>query len=209
MSSILYMLTNDRNIGCWHKNDSDIMHYHHSGDPIRYWLLAEGQDVPQEHMLGPCHQYQLLVPKTVWKCSQLVPEGKGGYGLISEAVTPEWSIKGNKIMQWGELEQIIHPTHRQEFQKFLQNTGLLSRLLETSFGLDLMIPSLNGISLVRVACVSQSIRRRIPYSYRNKRWLARQLQHDAGLDLSENLLDSSRGEGKYDTKPYIRTITRD
>src|SRR5690349_17735754 len=39
MTSIFYLLTQDSPIGHFHLNQSDIVHYYHVGDPIRYTLI--------------------------------------------------------------------------------------------------------------------------------------------------------------------------
>ena len=38
-SSIHYMLTKKEAIGCWHFNKSDILHYFHSGNSLKYYLI--------------------------------------------------------------------------------------------------------------------------------------------------------------------------
>lgn len=88
MSSIYYMLTQDRPIGHFHKNQSDIMHYFHLGSPITYLTISPtgvfetfvlGPDITQGHML------QKLVKGGYWKASVL---NSGEFGLLSEAVCP-------------------------------------------------------------------------------------------------------------------------
>ncbi|PJD93336.1 MAG: cupin [Legionella sp.] len=88
MSSIYYMLTDDRPVGHFHKNKSDIMHYFHIGSPITYFTISPtglfetfilGPDISQEHVL------QQLVPGGYWKASVLTT---GEFGLLSEAVSP-------------------------------------------------------------------------------------------------------------------------
>ncbi len=39
LSSIYYMLTDDSPIGYFHRNQSDIIHYWHAGEALRYWLI--------------------------------------------------------------------------------------------------------------------------------------------------------------------------
>ena len=86
MSSIYYMLTDDSPIGYFHRNQSDIIHYWHAGEPVHYSLISPA-GVLEHHVLGPGHeqQLQLTVPGGHWKASQLK---HGEFGLLSEAVCP-------------------------------------------------------------------------------------------------------------------------
>lgn len=88
MSSIFYLLTDDRPIGHFHLNKSDIMHYFHLGSPITYLTISPsgeletftlGSDITQGHKL------QMLVKGGYWKASALK---SGEFGLLSEAVSP-------------------------------------------------------------------------------------------------------------------------
>jgi len=97
MTSIFYMLTNDRPVGHFHKNKSDIMHYFHLGSPIVYLTISpEGQ--LEKFTLGPDmlqgHSLQLLVKGGYWKASILE---SGEFGLLSEAVTPGFDYKDMTI----------------------------------------------------------------------------------------------------------------
>ncbi len=94
-TAIHYLLSQDSPIGYMHKNVSDILHFHHSGDPIRYYLVsAEGQY--QTVVLGPDitqnHVPFLCVPGNTWKASELI---SGDYGLISEVVCPGFEYADN------------------------------------------------------------------------------------------------------------------
>jgi predicted cupin superfamily sugar epimerase len=86
LSSIFYMLTDDSPIGYFHRNQSDIIHYWHGGEALRYWLI-DPQGKLSSPTLGPGEeqQLQLLVPGGYWKATELE---QGEYGLLSEAVCP-------------------------------------------------------------------------------------------------------------------------
>lgn len=97
MTSIYYLLTDDRPIDRLHKNQSDIMHYFHAGSPITYILVdLEGRlhkvklglDLSQGEVL------QLLVPGGYWKAAVLEA---GEYGLIGEAVAPGFDYRDMTI----------------------------------------------------------------------------------------------------------------
>ncbi|MDF3013855.1 MAG: cupin [Cellvibrio sp.] len=120
LTSIFYMLTSQSPIGHFHLNISDIVHYYHLGDPIRYTLIYPdgkleqvimGSDVTKGELL------QLTVKGDIWKSSELL-DGEHGYGLISEAVSPGFDyadmtlgtnelLKGKFPQHWGLVERLI------------------------------------------------------------------------------------------------------
>jgi predicted cupin superfamily sugar epimerase len=113
MTSIYYMLTKQSPIGHFHKNKSDIMHYYHLGDPVRYTLIYPdgkletvimGGDVTHGQVL------QLMVKGGIWKASELL-NSDYGYGLISEAVSPGFDFAD---MTLGDKEKLTNefPQHR-------------------------------------------------------------------------------------------------
>jgi predicted cupin superfamily sugar epimerase len=92
MTSIYYLLTQDLPIGHFHLTQSDIVHYYHLGDAIEYTLIfpdgklktvVMGNDVITGQSL------QLHAPGGIWKASRLMT-GVSGFGLISEAVSPDF-----------------------------------------------------------------------------------------------------------------------
>jgi predicted cupin superfamily sugar epimerase len=115
MTSIYYLLTAQSPIGHFHKNHSDIMHYFHAGDAIRYTLLHPNGEV-QYKILGPDltqgHEFQFVVPAGVWKASELLSPYQFGYGLIGEAVAPGFEFAD---MQLAERASLISdfPQHRE------------------------------------------------------------------------------------------------
>ncbi len=120
ISSIYYLLTDDAPIGRWHLNQSDILHYFHKGDPIRYCIINSLGEL-NTHLLGldPSrgHELQLIVKGGTWKASKL---DQGNYGLLSEAVCPGFDYQD---MQLGECAQLLaqFPQHRQKILEFLPN----------------------------------------------------------------------------------------
>jgi hypothetical protein len=121
MTSIYYLLTEDSPIGHFHLNQSDIVHYYHLGDAIRYSLIypdgtlktvVMGNDV----LAGQC--LQLHVPGGIWKASHLL-DGSAGYGLISEAVTPGFDFAD---MAMGDRQKLTaqFPEHSALFERMTQ-----------------------------------------------------------------------------------------
>ena len=103
MTSIYYLLTDDRPIDHLHQNQSDIMHYFQAGSPITYILVdLEGRlqkvklglDVRQGEMP------QLLVPSGYWKAAVLEA---GEYGLLGEAVAPGFDYRDMTIAKAEDI----------------------------------------------------------------------------------------------------------
>ncbi|MEU3603117.1 cupin domain-containing protein [Streptomyces sp. NPDC006798] len=103
LTSIHYLLTRWSPVGHWHRNRSDILHYHHHGDPITYHLLFPdggyrtavlGQE-PREGQL-----LVLAVPGGVWKAAHLTT---GDHALISEAVSPGFDYADMTLARAGYL----------------------------------------------------------------------------------------------------------
>ncbi len=93
LTSIFYMLTEDKPIGYFHINRSDIIHYFQLGSPIIY-LTISPEGILEKHILGPDisqgHCLQLIVKGGYWKASMLET---GEFGLLSEAVAPGFDYK--------------------------------------------------------------------------------------------------------------------
>lgn len=112
MTSIYYLLTRDNPVGHWHRNTSDIVHYFHHGDPLRYWLICPAGNLSEVylgHDLCNNQQLQLTVPGGYWKASELC---SGEYGLISEAVCPGFNVDDMQIAEAAQLTALF-PRHRE------------------------------------------------------------------------------------------------
>ncbi|MFT6895840.1 MAG: purine nucleoside permease/predicted cupin superfamily sugar epimerase [Paraglaciecola sp.] len=118
MTSIYYLLTKASPIGHFHMNQSDIMHYFHSGDPITYYMLHPDGTL-ETTILGPDptlgHQLQMLVKGGTWKASRISITGPYGYGLIGEAVSPGFNYND---MQLGLTPELLatFPQHQKLIQ---------------------------------------------------------------------------------------------
>lgn len=106
MSSIYYLLTNDSPIGFFHQNQSDIVHFFHSGSPIEYTLISPTGELTTQ-LLGPDlaqgHQFQLVVKGGYWKASRLL---KGSFGLISESVCPGFEYTDMEIASKSQMQTL-------------------------------------------------------------------------------------------------------
>ena len=123
MTSIFYLLTAEGPIGHFHRNESAIVHYFHSGDPIEYFLIHPDGELETVTM-GPDpragHRLQLTVGGGIWKASRL-SRGNLGYGLISEAVSPGFDyadmtlgITTELVERFPQHEDVIRPLSREQ-----------------------------------------------------------------------------------------------
>ena len=97
LTSIYYLLTDDRPIDHLHRNQSDILHYFQAGSPITYLLVDPGGKLAKVK-LGLCFARgevgQLLVPGGYWKAAVLE---SGEYGLLGESVAPGFDYRDMEI----------------------------------------------------------------------------------------------------------------
>lgn len=103
MTSIYYLLTDDRPIDHLHKNQSDIMHYFHAGSAITYILVDLEGNLHRVKLgldLAQGETPQLLVPGGYWKAAVLEA---GEYGLLGEAVAPGFDYRDMTIARADEI----------------------------------------------------------------------------------------------------------
>lgn len=108
MDTIYYMLTDDSPIGHFHRNKSDIVHFHHLGGSIRYTTIDDCGTV-ETFVLGKdvAHgeQLQCMVAGGLWKASELI---SGEFGLISEAVVPAFN-PADRVVTTRALLRRLYP----------------------------------------------------------------------------------------------------
>lgn len=107
LSSIYYLLTDDRPVALLHKNRSDIVHYYHGGSPLTYLIVhpsGELEKVIMGHDLSNGEQLQLIVKGGCWKASLLQA---GEYGLISEAVSPGFEYTDNELVDRDSVDALF------------------------------------------------------------------------------------------------------
>jgi uncharacterized protein len=120
LTSIYYLLTDDRPIDHLHRNQSDILHYFQAGSAITYLLVnpaGELQKVKLGLNFARGEVGQLLVPGGYWKAAVLEV---GEYGLLGESVAPGFDYRDMTMAQadtfqasfphlWSELSLYIKP----------------------------------------------------------------------------------------------------
>ncbi len=107
MTSIYYLLTDDRPIDHLHQNQSDIVHYFHAGSPITYLLIAPDGTLSRVKLgldLTQGETPQLCVPGGYWKAAVLEA---GEYGLIGEAVAPGFDYRDMTIAKAAEIKALF------------------------------------------------------------------------------------------------------
>ncbi|MBE9168966.1 cupin domain-containing protein [Pleurocapsales cyanobacterium LEGE 06147] len=118
LTSIYYLLTDDRPIDRLHKNKSDIIHYFHAGSPVTYFILDPDGHLNKVKLgldLTKGELPQLLVPGGCWKAAVLE---EGEFGLLGEAVAPGFDYRDMEIARadyfrshfpdlWDELAPYI------------------------------------------------------------------------------------------------------
>ena len=105
LTSIYYLLTDDRPIDHFHINKSDIMHYFHGGSAVIYLVLNPNGTLQKFKLgmnLANGETPQLLVPGGYWKAAFLED---GEFGLLGEAVAPGFEYRDMKIAEPDAFRQ--------------------------------------------------------------------------------------------------------
>lgn len=118
LTSIYYLLTSDRPIDHFHRNQSDILHYFQGGSAITYLILSQSGELTKTKLgldFSQGEVGQLLVPGGCWKAAVLE---QGEFGLLGESVAPgfdyrDMDIATAKYFQasfpslWSELKPYV------------------------------------------------------------------------------------------------------
>ena len=123
LTSIYYLLTDDRPVDHFHINKSDIVHYFHGGSPVTYLLIPPRGPSVLKYKLGmdvsKGEVPQLMVPGGYWKAAILE---EGEYGLLGEAVAPGFDFRD---MEFVTQEQFCRefPDLWQEYAPYVRSKG--------------------------------------------------------------------------------------
>ena len=93
LTSIYYLLTSDRPIDYFHRNQSDILHYFQAGSAITYLTLSPSKEFKKTKLglnFAQGETAQLLVPGGYWKAAILE---EGEFGLLGESVAPGFDYR--------------------------------------------------------------------------------------------------------------------
>ena len=119
LTSIYYLLTSDRPIDHFHRNQSDIMHYFQLGSSITYLLIDPEGNFSRVKLgtdFAAGETAQLLVPGNYWKAAVLE---SGDFGLIGEAVSPGFDYRDMQIAT-PELFQTEFPELWEQCRDYIQ-----------------------------------------------------------------------------------------
>lgn len=97
LTSIYYLLTDDRPIDHLHRNQSDILHYFQAGSAITYLLVSPSGELKKVKLgldFARGEVAQLLVPGGYWKAAVLET---GEFGLLGESVAPGFDYRDMEI----------------------------------------------------------------------------------------------------------------
>ena len=97
LTSIYYLLTDDRPIDHLHRNQSDILHYFQAGSAITYLLVSPSGELKKVKLglnFTQGEVAQLLVPGGYWKAAVLEA---GEFGLLGESVAPGFDYRDMEI----------------------------------------------------------------------------------------------------------------
>ena len=118
LTSIYYLLTDDRPIDYFHKNKSDIMHYFQAGSAITYLTINPSGELNKTKLglnFAEGEVAQLLVPGGYWKAAVLEA---GEFGLLGESVAPGFDYRDMELATaeyfqtafshlWSELSPFV------------------------------------------------------------------------------------------------------
>lgn len=107
LTSIYYMLTDDRPIGYFHKNKSDIVHYFHCGHALTYLIIhpnGEFETVKLGSNIEKNEFPQLIVKGGCWKATILE---EGSYGLLGESVAPGFDYHDMELATPENLKSLF------------------------------------------------------------------------------------------------------
>lgn len=118
MTSIFYLLTDDRPTNYFHKNISDIVHYFHTGSALTYMIIhpdGKFEKIKLGMNINAGEVPQLIVKGGCWKAATLL---SGEYGLLGEAVAPGFEYRDMQIADASLLEEF--PRLKEEIKNYIQ-----------------------------------------------------------------------------------------
>ncbi|MGK7900038.1 MAG: cupin domain-containing protein [Hormoscilla sp.] len=122
MTSILYMLTDDRPIDYLHKNISDVVHYFHAGSAVTYLIIhpdGKFEKIQLGMDLNAGEVPQMIVKGGCWKAATLL---SGEYGLLGEAVAPGFEYRDMQIADTSLLDEFPHL--KDEIKNYIKPTSI-------------------------------------------------------------------------------------
>lgn len=105
LTSIYYLLTKESHLSYFAENKSDLVLYHHMGDPVKI-ITLQNDGVIKEELLGSNlllgEKPQLAFPGNTCKAYDLMD---GEYALVGEAVAPGFEYEDMRMPTFSELKE--------------------------------------------------------------------------------------------------------
>jgi hypothetical protein len=112
MSSIYYLVTSESKFSALAVNESDLILYHHQGDPMKIIFFDPSSQAIYSRVLGQDIEKrqtpQVVCPGGIWKAYDLMG---GQYCLASEAVSPSFEYEDMKLITMEDLETLSSELH--------------------------------------------------------------------------------------------------
>lgn len=103
ITSIYYLLTKESHVSYFAENQSDLILYHHMGDPLKI-IFLQNDDTITEEILGTDllrgEKPQVICPARICKAYDLMD---GEYALVGEAVAPGFEYEDMRMPTLSEL----------------------------------------------------------------------------------------------------------
>jgi uncharacterized protein len=119
MSSIYYLVTSESKFSSLAVNQSDLILYHHQGDPMKIIFFDPGSQEIYSCVLGPDVEKgqtpQVVCPGGIWKAYDLMG---GQYCLASEAVSPSFECEDMKLITTKDLD-VVSPALRTTLAEYI------------------------------------------------------------------------------------------
>ena len=122
MTSILYLLTDDRPTNYFHKNLSDMVHYFQAGSALTYMIIhpnGEFEKIQLGMNIDAGEVPQLIVKGGCWKAATLL---SGEYGLLGEAVAPGFEYRDMQLADTSLLDEFPHL--KDEIKDYIKPTSI-------------------------------------------------------------------------------------
>lgn len=117
ITSIYYLLTKESHLSYFAENKSDLVLYHHLGDPLKIIFLQNNGSITEE-ILGSNilrgEKPQVICPANICKAYDLMD---GEYALVGEAVAPGFEYEDMCMPTLSELK-IKYPSEITMLEKY-------------------------------------------------------------------------------------------
>lgn len=118
MTSIYYLLTQESHLSYFSVNKSDLVLYHHLGDPLKIIFLYDSGEVVEKILgtdIAAGQTPQIVCPGGVWKAYDLMV---GTMALVGESVSPGFDYDDMQMLSLEDFKK-YHPQHIDRLKKYI------------------------------------------------------------------------------------------